>query len=119
MQRNLPKILRKLRTEHEYSQENIAEELKIDSTTYSRYEKGLSQIKFEHVARLAEFYGLTLDELYHYGDPAYAPAARNEGPRYQKRPKMMVTVELDGLETSLKTLFKRLTAMNQALNQTS
>lgn len=116
MQLSLPKILKKIRLDRELSQENIAEELKIDSTTYGRYEKGESQIKFEQVAQLAEFYKLTLDELYHYGNPAYSVV--NEPAGYSSPAKVLVTVELDGVENNLKAIIERLKAINRVLSKT-
>lgn len=113
MQLDLPDILRKIRLDRKLSQENIAEELRIDATTYGRYEKGDSQIKFEQVAQLASFYKLTLDELYHYGDPEF----KLEEPRtsYQRKWAVPITVNLDGTTETLEMWVKRLTAINAAL----
>jgi|GEM_PF-2068987 DNA-binding XRE family transcriptional regulator len=109
----LPEILRKIRLDKKLSQENIAEELGIDTTTYGRYEKRESQIKFEQVVQLAKFYKLTLDELYNYGNPNY----KVQGPHASNPSKSFVpiTVNLDGTSETLDVWVKRLTAINKVL----
>lgn len=114
MEHNLPHILRKIRLDHGFSQENIAEELKVNATTYGRYEKGESEIGFEQVVRLANFYKLTLDEVYNYGNPKISEV--NESRMQYKTPeKITVIVELDGLPTTLEKWVTRLTAINQVI----
>ncbi|HMG94372.1 MAG TPA: helix-turn-helix transcriptional regulator [Chryseolinea sp.] len=63
----LHELLRKIRRDANVSQENVADEIGVDATTYGRYEKGETQIKFEHVVKLAEFYKMSLDAFYRYG----------------------------------------------------
>lgn len=114
MQLSLHEILRKIRFDRGFSQENIAEELKVDSTTYGRYERGETPIKFEQVAQLADFYDMTLDQLYHYSDPTFV-----KPPDADKIFKLLITVELDGVDKTLKTIIRKLTAINQTLSESS
>lgn len=123
----LNETLRKIRREKNFPQDKLAEAIGVDSTTYGRYEKGDSQIKFEHVVKMAEFYGLTLDELYHYFDsktPAtsrsvrepvemYATAARKSPDRDPA--EITVSVALDGTPETLTKWIKRLSAINAVL----
>lgn len=109
----LPQILKKVRLDREFSQENIAEEIKVDATTYGRYEKGESQIKFEQVAQIAAFYKLTLDEFYHYGDPQYVVSEPNMS--NLKKAKVSVIVELDGLSNTLDNWIEKLKKLNSVI----
>lgn len=58
-------LLRNLRKDHDYSQEDIATYLKIERKTYNRYESEShpSEISFKHVIELAKLYNVSLDYL--------------------------------------------------------
>ena len=107
--------MKKIRLDRELSQENIAEELKVDSSTIGRYESGERPIKFEQVATLAEFYGMTLDELYHYGDPTFIKPSEIEIPTYQRKRNIVVSIELDGTPITLNFWLEKLRKLNAAL----
>lgn len=113
MQEQFPDILRKVRQDRKLSQENIAEELKIDATTYGRYEKGEVPIKFDQVAQLAMFYKLTLDEFYNYNNPNFL--VQEPKATYLKRWSVPITVALDGTEETLQMWLKKLTAINSQI----
>jgi transcriptional regulator with XRE-family HTH domain len=110
--------MRKVRVHKNFSQEYVSEQAGINITTYSRYERGEIQPKFETVVALCKLYKMTLDEFYHYDDEDF-DSVSEPLPSYLKSVKVMVTVELDGLDNSLQSIIKKLTAMNTALNQTS
>lgn len=58
-------ILRNLRVDHDYSQEDVAKYLKIERKTYNRYESEnqTSEIKFKDVIELAKLYNVSLDYI--------------------------------------------------------
>lgn len=55
--------LRKLRKEKQLYQKDVAAYLGIDRTTYVKYETGASQPDHETLARLADYFGVTVDYL--------------------------------------------------------
>ena len=55
--------LRDLREDHELSQKEIAAVRGIQQTVYSRYERGFQTIPLEHLIKLADHYGVSLDYL--------------------------------------------------------
>lgn len=56
-------ILRKLRSEKEMKQADIAEILHISSSTYSNYERGANIPEISLLIKLAEYYHVTIDYL--------------------------------------------------------
>lgn len=58
-------ILRNLRIDHDYSQEDVANFLKIERKTYNRYESEnhSSEIKFRDAIELARLYNVSLDYI--------------------------------------------------------
>lgn len=55
--------LKELRTERGLSQKEVADALACSITVYSRYETGAREPSIDSLIRLADFYGVTLDEL--------------------------------------------------------
>lgn len=58
----------KIRTERGETQEHVAEGVGITYVSLSRYENGQRMPKMDILARLAEHYGVTVDELIGRGD---------------------------------------------------
>ena len=58
------KRLRDLREDHDLTQTDIANLLGIKQTVYSRYERGYQNIPLEHLLKLADYYGVTLDYIF-------------------------------------------------------
>ena len=56
-------LLRAIREEKGYSQQQIAQILEIKQQHYSRYEKGQHEMPMHHYIKLADFYGVSLDFL--------------------------------------------------------
>ena len=54
---------RDMREDFDITEAQLAEFLHIRQTVYSRYERGAQTIPLEHLIRLAEFYGVSLDYL--------------------------------------------------------
>lgn len=52
-----------LRKKHEIKQEDMAKFLNVSKANYSKYENGNVDIGIEKLLKLADFFGVTLDEL--------------------------------------------------------
>lgn len=66
--------LRDLREDKDLKQINVAQILNIQQTVYSRYERGYQTIPLEHLIKLADFYGVSLDYITERTDnPFYNP----------------------------------------------
>ena len=55
--------LRELREENGYSQQKIAELLKIKQNTYSQYENGVREIPLEYLIALSKIYSVSTDYI--------------------------------------------------------
>lgn len=55
--------LRDLREDHDLTQNQLVEILKMHKTTYTNYEQGKREIPFELVIRLAKIYNVSLDYI--------------------------------------------------------
>lgn len=55
--------LRDLREDHDLTQNQLVEMLKMHKTTYTNYEQGKREIPFELVIRLAKIYNVSLDYI--------------------------------------------------------
>ncbi|GLY12678.1 helix-turn-helix domain-containing protein [Pseudobacillus badius] len=53
--------LKKLRNEKGISQQEFADRLKINRSTYARYELGKTQPDFETLQKIADYYSVTID----------------------------------------------------------
>lgn len=59
----LGKRLKTLRENRELSQENLADELKVSQSAYSKWESGQTDISYQTLCKIAEFYGTKVSEL--------------------------------------------------------
>jgi transcriptional regulator with XRE-family HTH domain len=108
--------LKKLRLEHEYSQEYLAEKLgKADPSGYQRIESGRTELKFEDAYLLAKIYQVPLEQIY---DPNLRPAeVLSDNPiQYGKSNQLQVSVILDGKEHTLKKHIEMLSNVNKLLS---
>ncbi len=55
--------LKEIRKDKDYTQQDIANLLKIKQVQYSRYETGIRTIPIEKLAKLAKFYNVSIDYL--------------------------------------------------------
>ena len=55
--------IRKYRVINDLTQQEIADMLGVDRTTYSKYESGKANPQFTNVVKLAEIFGVTVGEL--------------------------------------------------------
>lgn len=106
-------ILRKLRRDKDLTQQNVADELGIDITTYNRYEKDASSIQVDMLQKIAAFYKMSMSDLLSYTD---RPGLLEE-PKFEfvKKRTVTVQVELDGRETTVDQWVETLKKVNAAL----
>lgn len=55
--------IKELRTDNDYTQEQVANYLGIKQTVYSRYETGKNDMKIEYLVKLANYYGVSADYI--------------------------------------------------------
>ena len=55
--------IRDLREDRDLTQKQIAEELLCDQSLYSKYERGERELPLTYAAKLADFYGVSVDYL--------------------------------------------------------
>lgn len=60
---NLGLQLRKLRTAKKYSQQFVADEMKISRNAYMAWESGKTQLSVEKMERICRFYEIGLNDL--------------------------------------------------------
>lgn len=118
-------VLLKLRVNKSLSQQNIADELGVDISTYSRYEKGKAELKISHAKKLADLYKISLDELISYGEaqaPSKAASKENQVAESidlylkRRRQKMVaLTVELDGTAETVNHYMQLIQDLNKVI----
>ena len=60
--------LKRLRNQHQYTQEMLAEELDVSRQVIAKWERGDSTPELDICVKLAELYGVTLDNLVNYNE---------------------------------------------------
>lgn len=55
--------IRNLRTDHGYTQKQVAEYLNVKQNTYSQYEIGVLNYPIDILCKLADLYGVSVDYL--------------------------------------------------------
>lgn len=63
MDKNYIEIIKSLRIDNDYTQQQIAEILDTSQTMYARYERGASELPIRHLIALSKFYGVSTDYL--------------------------------------------------------
>lgn len=56
-------ILRELREDHDYTQNEIAQVLNTTQQVYSRYERGINELPVRHLKVLCQFYHVSADYI--------------------------------------------------------
>lgn len=110
--------LRKLRLQHDYSQEYLGSVLDMSYSSYGKYESGKSRLHLSQAKILADLYGMSLDSFFGMGenveqtenDQASEPIVP-----MMKPSKVSILVELDGNLYKLNQAIKMLTNMNSAI----
>lgn len=113
MTKDLPQILRKLRQDHDLSQDEIAKKIGISLSKYSRLERSEGDVDLDLLIKITDVYKITVDQLLHFGDPNF----KIEDPKsaYKRRWNVPVTVTLDGTAETLQSWFAKLTAINASI----
>lgn len=62
----LPKRIKLLREIYNYTQEFVAEELKMSQTGYGNLERGLSVISLDKIELFCKIYKITVDEFFEF-----------------------------------------------------
>ena len=70
--------LKKLRLENGYTMEDIAKELNLSIAAISLYEKGKREPNQETLIKIADFYGITVDDLLGRGKKIASPDLKAE-----------------------------------------
>lgn len=113
----LHEILRKIRRDRNFTQQNLADELEIDVATYNRYEKDGSVIQVEQLEKIAKFYKLSVVELLSYNDPESSMVINEPSLSYEKKRKTVtVTIELDGQKSTVDFWIEKIKKINAAMN---
>ena len=60
---NMKLRIRDLREDHDLKQQEIADYLMCDQSLYSKYERGERELPLEYAAKLADYYGVSVDYL--------------------------------------------------------
>ena len=69
---NLGTVLRRLRTEHHYTQADLATHLQVSKSTISMYESGERTPTIDTMQRLADLFGVEIDTLCGRTAPVHA-----------------------------------------------
>lgn len=100
-------IFKALRTEKKLSQQELADQMQINRSTYARYETSQTQPDFETLAKLARFYDVSIDYLLGHSDTkhtytALTPTQKSILDFFEKSPSLSFD------ETEAETLQKAL-----------
>ena len=63
MNKNYIQIIRELREDNDYTQQQIAEKLGTSQTMYARHERGASELPIRHLIALSKLYGVSTDYI--------------------------------------------------------
>lgn len=85
---NVAKRIKMLRESKGATQREVAEALGLRKNTYAHYEDGSNGIKITVVAKIAEYYGVTVDWLLGTGEYAKSPPPED---RWESIRKMLET----------------------------
>lgn len=55
--------IKELRQDHDLTQKQVAEYLGIEQTVYSRYERGVNDMKIENLVKLCKLYKVSADYM--------------------------------------------------------
>ncbi|GKV56621.1 AbrB family transcriptional regulator [Sporosarcina sp. NCCP-2222] len=74
--------LKRLRQQHQYTQEELAEELGVSRQVIAKWERGESTPDLQFCVRLAELYDVTLDNLVNYDEQQAGVAVPPKGKHF-------------------------------------
>ena len=106
--------LKELRHKKSLLQKDVAEALKIDRTTYAKYETGDSEPSFEILKRIARFYDVSTDYLLGYNEQEKNKNHGSKQLQLSKEEKAMIEqfrlLNPEGQEYILQTLYVAITS---------
>jgi transcriptional regulator with XRE-family HTH domain len=70
---NIAENLKKIREQRGHQQKQVAIEIGIGTTNYNRVENGQREASIEVLDKLANFYGITIDDIVHFEDKRLPP----------------------------------------------
>ena len=101
--------LKELRHKKNLLQKEVAEALKIDRTTYAKYETGDSEPSFEILKRIARFYDVSTDYLLGYNEQEKNKSHGNKQLQLSDDEKVMIEqyrlLNTDGQKYILQALY--------------
>lgn len=101
--------LRRLRNYNDFTQQQIADHLNIDRSTYSYYESGKTEPNYEATQKLCKIFHVSIDELL-TGEHTPPSALRDSSPHF---PKKTLNDHLTPRETNLLIGFRNLSDEEQ------
>lgn len=110
-------ILRKIRRDKDLTQQNVADALSIDITTYHRYEKDGGTIQISILEKIAEVFEMTIGELFAYGNEDNLDMVTEPNFGYTMQKKVSISVELDGTKQTLENWFGLLKQFNKTISE--
>ena len=108
--------MRKLRDERGWTQQEVADRLKVNKQTISQYERGVREPHIDMLCAIADLYQISVDELVGHGTPSPAhpvsvnPSLSQEHPALALKPEEWTMIQLyrsapDDKQQLLSTLF--------------
>jgi len=94
---NFGNILRKIRTKNGYTQQNIADFLDLEVSSYGKKELGQSDITLKQLELISNFYGMSVLELLAYPFPVIV---NNE----RLQPKIQISIDVGNKNQKEKVL---------------
>lgn len=97
-------------------QEAMADIISVHYTTYASYEKGKTNLELGHAKKFADYFNMSLDDFFNYGEDS-KNIAKEPQEQYviNRRKSVQILVTLDGNDGSLKEWWGMLSEMNKAI----
>lgn len=109
MKKSIGYRIRKLREQKDYSQQNMAEELKISVSAYSKIERGVTDPAIGRLAEIAKI--LEVDVTYFFNEKTEPTSVQDTGKLYGYATK----AELEEVLKAIQTLKNEITALKETL----
>lgn len=104
----LGEILRLLRVQSDLTQQNVADALDIQRSTYAYYETGRSKPSVETLTRLAKMYKISMDYFFDNSDTTMTVLHSPKADYHANRKEPECISELDNDEKKLVLMYRQL-----------